>query len=98
MYAVNEGVEWMMLTNGVHWQVYHLTPGMPVQIDLSLDVSLLGEGTTAQKVDQLFYLTREAMKRHAIEELWRARSATSPKRLAQTILSDSVVDAIRREL
>ncbi len=33
MYAVNEGVEWMILTNGQVWQVWHLTPGMPVELD-----------------------------------------------------------------
>jgi predicted type IV restriction endonuclease len=30
MYAVNEGVEWMILTNGQVWQVWHLTAGLPV--------------------------------------------------------------------
>jgi predicted type IV restriction endonuclease len=29
-YAVNEGVEWMILTNGQAWQVWHLTGGLPV--------------------------------------------------------------------
>ncbi len=28
MYAVNEGVEWVLLTNGAVWQVYHLTGGL----------------------------------------------------------------------
>jgi predicted type IV restriction endonuclease len=35
MYAVNEGVEWMILTNGQVWQVYHMTGGLPVIIDLA---------------------------------------------------------------
>jgi Type I restriction enzyme R protein N terminus (HSDR_N) len=30
MYAVNEGVEWMILTNGQVWQGWHLTAGLPV--------------------------------------------------------------------
>src|SRR6266516_3332828 len=33
MYAVNEGVEWVILTNGAVWQVYHLTGGLPVVTD-----------------------------------------------------------------
>ena len=33
-YAVNEGVEWMLLTNGRVWQAWHLTGGLPVQVDL----------------------------------------------------------------
>jgi hypothetical protein len=48
MYAVNEGVEWMILTNGQVWQVWHLTAGLPVVIDLALEVNLLGEGGHAQ--------------------------------------------------
>jgi Type I restriction enzyme R protein N terminus (HSDR_N) len=42
MYAVNEGVEWIILTNGSVWQVYHITGGLPVVIDLALEVDLLG--------------------------------------------------------
>lgn len=41
MYAVNEGVEWMVLTNGQVWQVYHLTGGLPVVVDLALEIDLL---------------------------------------------------------
>ncbi len=37
MYAVNEGVEWMILTNGQVWQAWHLTPGLPVGLDMALD-------------------------------------------------------------
>ena len=33
-YAVNEGVEWVILTSGVVWQVYHITGGLPIVVDL----------------------------------------------------------------
>ncbi len=98
MYAVNEGVEWMILTNGVEWRAYHLTGGLPVEIDLALEVDLLGEGTVAQKADQLFYLSRDSLKRRQIDELWKAKRAQSPKSLASVIVSDAVTEAIRKEL
>ncbi|MGH2558291.1 MAG: type I restriction enzyme HsdR N-terminal domain-containing protein, partial [Thermomicrobiales bacterium] len=41
MYAVNEGVEWVMLTNGGEWQVFHLSGGLPVVIDHVFTVDLL---------------------------------------------------------
>jgi len=66
MYAVNEGVEWVLLTNGAVWQVYHLTGGLPVEITLALEVNLLGEQSAGQKVNQLFYLSRESLKRNAV--------------------------------
>jgi len=98
MYAVNEGVEWMILTNGVEWRAYHLTGGLPVEIDLALEVNLLGEATPTQKANQLFYLSRESLKRRQIDDLWKARRAQSPKSLATVLGSDAVTEAIRKEL
>jgi hypothetical protein len=49
MYAVNEGVEWIILTNGAVWQVYHITGGLPVVIDLALEVDLLGDEPPATR-------------------------------------------------
>lgn len=98
LYAVNEGVEWMILTNGADWQTYHLSPGMPVQIDLALDVQLLGAGTLPSKSNHLFYLTLESLKRRQIDELWKAKRATSPKSLAQVLCTTPVLEVVRREL
>jgi len=99
MYAVNEGVEWVILTNGSDWRVYHLTAGLPVVIDLALSVDLLDDATPlAKKAESLFFLTRESFKRNQIDELWRTRAATSPRQLASAILSDPVVDALRKEI
>lgn len=98
MYAVNEGVEWIILTNGSHWQVYHLTAGLPVVIDSALEVEILGTESSPHKVNQLFYLSKDSFKRRQIDELWEMRRATSPKSLSQVVLSEPVVTAIRREL
>jgi len=97
-YAVNEGVEWVILTSGVVWQVYHITGGLPIVVDLALDVDLLGEDTVAQKANQLYYLTKESLKRRQIDSLWQAKRATSPKSLAKVLTSENVVTAIRKEL
>lgn len=98
MYAVNEGVEWLILTSGVVWQVYHLTGGLPVIVDLAFDVNVLGDETVAQKAGQLYYISKESLKRRQIDELWKAKRATAPKSLANVVLSDAVTESIRKEL
>lgn len=98
MYAVNEGVEWLILTNGSRWAVYHLTGGLPVQIDLALDIDLLGNEPLAAKANALFYISREALKRRNIDELWKARAATSPRSFAKILGSGAVLATVRREL
>jgi hypothetical protein len=72
--------------------------GLPVAIDLALEVDLLGDEPPAQKVNQLLYLSRESLKKRQIDELWKAKRATSPASLAQVLVSDNVAEAIRKEL
>lgn len=98
MYAVNEGVEWISLTNGQVWQVYHLTGGLPLIVDLALEIDLLSDDSLAHKADGLFHLTKEALKRRLLDDLWKAKAATAPKSLSGIVLSDVVVDAVRKEL
>lgn len=98
MYAVNEGVEWMILTNGQVWQVWHLTGGLPVSVDLATEVDLLSDDSLATKADRMFYLSKDALKRHLLDDLWRVKAATSPRSLALVVTSDVVLEAIRKEL
>lgn len=97
-YAVNEGVEWVILTNGVLWQVYHITGGLPVKIDLAFEINLLSDDSINKKIDLLFYLTQESLKRKQVDDLWKAKRAMSQKSLASILCSDAVIDAIRKEL
>ena len=98
MYAVNEGVEWMILTNGQVWRAYHLTGGLPVVVDMAFEVDLLGPESIEEKAEKLFYLHREALKRRRIDDLWRHSAATAPEALLEILLSDTVLDAIRKEV
>ncbi len=97
-YAVNEGVEWLILTNGAQWQVYHLSGGLPVITDLALEIDLISDATLQHKAGLLFYLTKESFRKGKIAELWQAKRATSPKSLASVLVSDNVIAAVRKEL
>jgi hypothetical protein len=63
-----------------------------------LEVDLLGKDGAAAKADALFYLSRDAFKRRLVDDLWKARAATSPKSLAGVLVSEAVVEAVRKEL
>ncbi|ODA90001.1 hypothetical protein ATY41_02875 [Leifsonia xyli subsp. xyli] len=99
-YAVKEGLQWVILTNGQIWQVYHITAatGQQVATVLALEVDLPGEEPSSKKVEKLFHLHRSAMKRDTIDALWKRQTATSPNALAAVLLSDSVIDATRKEI
>ncbi|CAN5212348.1 hypothetical protein BH09ACT6_BH09ACT6_05810 [soil metagenome] len=99
-YAVKEGLEWIILTNGQTWQVYHVfaITGQQVATHLTLEVDILGEDSPTKKIEGLFYLHRSAMKRGLIDELWKRRAATSPTALKDVLLTQPVLDAMRKEI
>lgn len=99
-YAVKEGLEWLILTNGQTWQVYHVTAatGRQVQTELLFEVDILGDEPSAKKTEKLFLIHREALKKNVIAEEWRRRAATSPTAISEALLSSSVLDALRKEI
>jgi predicted type IV restriction endonuclease len=99
-YAVKEGLEWIMLTNGQRWQAYHVyaKTGQQVATHLALDVDLLGDEPTSKKIDSLFFLHRDALKRGLIDDLWKRKAATAPRSLADVLLTDVVLDTVRKEI
>lgn len=87
-YAVKEGVEWMILTNGRVWAIYHVAspPGAPIETNLVIEVDLLDESTINAKAAELFYVHKNAMRRGKIGELWQQRAAIAPDALAGVLV------------
>jgi predicted type IV restriction endonuclease len=97
-YGANEGLEWLMLTNGAQWQVYHLEAALPLTVELVFEVDLLGPEQPSKKADRLFAITRDGMRHRVIDEVWKAKRATSPKAIARVLTSEAVVTAVRKQL
>jgi phage anti-repressor protein len=97
-YGVREGVDWLILTNGAHWQVYRLGRTVPIVVDLATEVDLLGPDQPSKKADLLFPITRDGMKHGVMDEVWLAKRATSPRAIAKVLTSPAVVTAVRKEL
>lgn len=99
--AVDEGAEWVFLTNGRVWRVYHLRPapdgGAPRPVTV-VDVDLLDEESYERNVDGLFHLTRESVEHGRLDALRRWREAVEAAPLAGTLLTDEVVAAVRGRL
>ncbi len=37
-YAANQGVDWVLLTNGITWRVYHIVFAKPIDHELVIDI------------------------------------------------------------
>lgn len=98
-YAANQGVEWVALTNGNIWRVFRVIFGKPIDTELVLDLDLLAlNPKNASQLESLYLLTRESMLKSGLYAYHDHLQATSKFYLAAVVLSDSVVETIRREL
>ncbi len=98
-YAANQGVEWVLLTNGVLWNVYRVTFGKPIDQELVLELNLLDASPkSSEVVDNLFMLTKEGLGKSLLDEYHAEKQVLSRFYIGAMLLNDCVLDVIRREL
>jgi predicted type IV restriction endonuclease len=98
-YAANQGVEWVALTNGNIWKVFRVIFGKPIDTELVLEFDVLTlSHKSASQLDNLYLLTRESMLKSGLYAYHDHLQATNKFYLAAIVLSDPVVETIRREL
>lgn len=98
-YAANQPIDWATLTNGVSWRVYKVIFGKPIDKELVLDIDLLTlRPRDANDIENLYLLTRESMLKSGLSSHHDRQQATNRFYLAAVILSDPVLETIRREL
>jgi len=98
-YAANEGVDWVILTNGADWQVYRVVFGKPVSQDLVFEVSLLDETLKPAEKAELFYLlSREAQRADDLAAYHKKKSALCGANVAKVLLGEKMLDRLRLEM
>ena len=98
-YAANQGVDWVVLTNGVIWKVFRVFFSKPITQHLVLEFDLLTvNARTSSHLDLLYLLSREGLLKSVLLEYHERREATNRFLLAALILSEPVLETIRREL
>jgi len=98
-YAANQGIEWAALTNGNLWKVYRVIFAKPIDAELVLDIDLLAlNWKSADDIENLYLLTRESMLKSGLYAYHDHLQATNKFYLAAVVLSDAVLDTVRREL
>jgi len=98
-YAANQGIEWVVLTNGAIWQIYKVTFGKPINQDLVLEINFMNASPkNAADLDSLYLLTKEGISRSVLGDYHTQRQALSRFFIGAIVMSDPVLEVIRREL
>jgi len=98
-YAANQGVEWVVLTNGVTWRVYRVTFAKPIGQELVIDIDFCSlNSRNAKDVESIFLLCKEGWIKSVLGEFHTQKQALSRFFLGALLISDPVLQLLRREL
>lgn len=98
-YAAKEGVEWVVLTNGMEWQIHRIIFGKPVSSKTVCSFNF-NDMNAREKDSQekLFLLCREGVSKAVLESYYTQEQATNRFALGALILNDAILSVMRREL
>lgn len=98
-YAANQGCDWVALTNGICWRVYRVIFGKPIDHELVVDLNMLElRPRVDADIDLAALLAKEGWQKERLGEYQSQRQALSRFTIGAVVLTDPVVDVIRREL
>jgi len=98
-YGANEGIQWVILTNGIQWEVYKIRFDKPISYDLVCSIDFLNVSPRkAEDQDKLFVICKEGLSKDAREDFHEKVQSLNRFVIGAIILSEPAVGVIRREL
>lgn len=98
-YAANKGVDWVLLTNGICWRIYHVVFAKPIDQELVLSIDFLSLSARAEADQDTLYLwCKEGWQRSVLGEYHVQKQALSRFFVGAMLQTDVVLDVVRREL
>lgn len=98
-YAANQGVEWVVLTNGIVWRIYRISFKQPIEQELVAKIDLLtATPKNESDLETLNLLSKEGITKSLLNDYHAQRQALSRYSVGALLMSDAIVDVVRREL
>lgn len=97
-YAANEGIDWIVLFNGRHIQLYRVIFDKPISVHKVLEYDLADLSTIKAASEDLVFLSKHAIAKDDLENFWKRFNALTPENLAKHLYTNDVVNCIKRKL
>lgn len=98
-YAANQGIEWVVLTNGAVWRIYKVHFGQPIEKILVSEIDLLASGIKTDVIIECFgNLSKECFSKSTMADLLREKQITNKFTVAAILMTDEVLESLRKEI
>lgn len=97
-YAANEGVEWVVLTNGRILQLYKVIFAQPMDSKMVFEINLSNVETVKGCLECLQYLHRDSVIKKGLNQLWNNFMATEKTTIASIMLSKPAISFLSKQI
>ena len=98
-YAANQGVDWVVLTNGITWRIYKVTFAKPISAEVVIDIDFSTlNSKSAKDIESLYLFCKEGWIKSVLGEYHSQKQALSRFYIGAMVLTDPVLQLLRREL
>lgn len=98
-YGANKGVQWVVLTNGIIWELYKIRFEKPIDHDIVSSFNILEiNPRKIESQEKLFLFSKKGINKSVREEYYERVQSVNRFVIGAMILDTSVVNVIKRDL
>lgn len=98
-YGANQGVNWVILTNGIVWKLYKIRFEKPIGYDLVVQFDITALNPRTEDARELLYiLHKSAIEKNLRQEHFEKSQLINPYTIAHVLISKPIIGALRREI
>lgn len=97
-YGAFEGIDWALVSNGRHYQLYKIIWGKPIESRKVFSVDLADPKRFKESVEMLQYLHKDSVTSKGLDQLWKKTIALDAPSLAGLLYAPTVLNYLKRTL
>lgn len=97
-YGANEGIEFILLTNGKNFDFYKVIFNKPIEIRKIFSIDLSDTDTFKDSIEFLEFLHRDSVTDKGLDLLWKKTMALDPEYIAGLLYDSTVTNFVKRYL
>jgi len=98
-YGAGQGIQWVVLTNGIIWDIYQIRLEKSVQHELVCSIDLLATNPRKNEdQEKLWLLCKEGLTKAAMDEFAQRAQSVNRFVIGEILVGDEVANTVRQQL
>jgi hypothetical protein len=97
-YGANEGIEWVLLTNGRNFELYKILFNKPIESRKVFSFNLTDQSKLNEIAETLQHIQKDAINNKGLDQLWNKHCALEAPHLAGLLFAPYISNYIKKEI